>query len=76
VIGNRYGSGNGTIWMDNVECVGHETSIANCAHSGWGDYSCGYEKQVSIACGESPVHYGSFDNLLYFHIYIYIYILI
>jgi len=36
VIGSRYWRGNVTIWLDNVQCVGTETSIANYTHRGWG----------------------------------------
>jgi len=50
VIGNRYGVGNGTIWLDNVQCDGTETSIADCQHSGWGSHSCGHGEDVSVSC--------------------------
>ena len=55
VIGNRYGASNGTIWLDNVQCNGTETSIADCQHSGWGNHNCGHDETVSVSCvGDSP----------------------
>ena len=49
-IGNRYGAGSGTIWLDNVQCSGTETDIADCRHRGWGRHSCGHQEDVSISC--------------------------
>ena len=62
VIGNRYGSGNGTIWLDNVHCVGNETSIVNCTHNDLGVHNCDHDKDVSVSCGTSPVQYGNFNH--------------
>jgi len=51
---NRYGAGSGTIWLDDVQCRGTETNIANCRHRGWGRHNCGhssrYGKDVSVSC--------------------------
>jgi len=50
VIGNRYGAGNGNIWLDNVLCYGTETNIARCQHSRWGSHSCEHSEDVSVLC--------------------------
>ena len=49
-IGNRYGAGSGTIWLDDVLCSGRETSIAHCRHNAWGDENCGHREDVSVFC--------------------------
>jgi len=50
VLGNRYGEGEGEIWMDEVECVGTETDLADCPHNGFVQQDCGHHEDVSIAC--------------------------
>ncbi|KAG7281943.1 hypothetical protein CRUP_003001 [Coryphaenoides rupestris] len=36
----KYGQGTGTIWLDNVNCLGSESSIFNCGHRGFGSHNC------------------------------------
>jgi len=48
---NKYGAGEGVIWLDDVECVGTETDLANCRHLGWKEHNCGHHEDVSISCG-------------------------
>jgi len=63
VIGRRYlPPSNGTIWLDEVQCIGNETSIANCTHRGWGVHDCNHTEDVAVSCGTSPVQYGNFKN--------------
>ena len=50
VIGNTYGPGEGTIWMDNVNCSGSESSLDDCSHNGWGISDCDHNNDVSIDC--------------------------
>ena len=59
MIGNRYGPGSGLILLDDVKCVGNETSIADCTHRGWAVNNCYHSEDVSVSCGTSPVHYGN-----------------
>jgi len=64
-IGTRYGAGTGAIWLDNLHCIGNETSIANCSHAGWGEHNCEHREDVSVSCGVSPVQYGNFNKILH-----------
>ena len=45
-----YGQGSGKIWLNNINCIGSEETIAYCSHSGWGSYSCSHEEDASVNC--------------------------
>jgi len=70
VIGNRYGPGKGRILFRNVQCIGNETSIAECDHNnnnanyyfGGAAQYCNHSEDVSVSCGRSPVQYGKFNS--------------
>ena len=47
---NQYGPGRGQIWLDEVECIGYESTIAECQHNPWGYHNCGHGQDVSISC--------------------------
>ncbi len=53
VMGDRL-PGSGTIWLDDVECSGLETDIADCPRNSWGDHNCNHLEDVSVQCGRSP----------------------
>ena len=52
-IRNRYGPGTGPILMDDLRCVGNETSIAECRHRGWYTHNCNHREDVSVSCDTS-----------------------
>ena len=49
-VRNRYGAGTGSIWLDEVTCLGVETSLDDCKHNGLGNHNCYHSEDVSIAC--------------------------
>ena len=36
--------------MDDVQCVGSESNIAQCRHNGWGNDNCGYTEVAGVVC--------------------------
>ncbi|XP_073669793.1 scavenger receptor cysteine-rich domain-containing protein DMBT1-like [Paramisgurnus dabryanus] len=45
-----FGQGTGKIWMDNVNCVGTESSLINCVSAGWGVTECGHGGDAGVIC--------------------------
>ena len=41
----------GEMWLDNVQCRGHEAVLAACSHSRWGKTNCGVEQEAGVLCG-------------------------
>ncbi|XP_070550976.1 scavenger receptor cysteine-rich domain-containing protein DMBT1-like [Ptychodera flava] len=45
-----YGEGSGQIWLDDVECKGHENELSQCKHRGWGTEDCRHTEDIGIIC--------------------------
>ncbi|XP_025103049.1 A disintegrin and metalloproteinase with thrombospondin motifs adt-1-like isoform X4 [Pomacea canaliculata] len=46
----KYGEGSGPSLFYDLRCVGHETSLAQCQHSGLYRHSCRHRSVVGVAC--------------------------
>ena len=46
----RFGQGSGPIWLNNVFCLGIESSIVDCGHNGWGVENCAHSEDASVIC--------------------------
>lgn len=45
-----FGSGSGNVWMANVLCSSSESSLKNCAFSGWGLNNCDHTADAGVIC--------------------------
>ncbi|XP_062415776.1 deleted in malignant brain tumors 1 protein-like [Pungitius pungitius] len=49
----HFGRGKGQVWLDDLDCTGHEMSIADCPHRGFGEHDCDHNEDASVVCSES-----------------------
>ncbi|CAG0923687.1 unnamed protein product [Notodromas monacha] len=47
---STFGPGIGPIWLDELECNGEESSVAECIHEAWGAGNCRHDEDVAVEC--------------------------
>ena len=45
-----FGQGIGHIWLNDVRCIGTETSLSQCSHRGWGIGFCWRREAAGVVC--------------------------
>ncbi|CAL9707838.1 unnamed protein product [Knipowitschia caucasica] len=45
-----FGEGDGQIWLDNMDCAGNESNLADCTRNQLGDHNCGHSEDAGAVC--------------------------
>uniref|UniRef100_F6YT70 SRCR domain-containing protein n=1 Tax=Monodelphis domestica TaxID=13616 RepID=F6YT70_MONDO len=53
--GAHFGPGSGKILLDNVQCSGEESHLAQCSHDDWFTHNCGHREDASVICSDWPL---------------------
>ncbi|XP_047429618.1 deleted in malignant brain tumors 1 protein-like [Mugil cephalus] len=48
-----FGRGQDQVWLDDIECTGHEKSLADCPHRGFGEHDCDHNEDAGVVCSEN-----------------------
>ena len=66
--GAFFGQGGGPTMFSNVDCIGHETTLGWCLHSGWKGRGCSHSRDANVICkGKRHVymHVPPFKRIIY-----------
>ncbi|XP_067882181.1 deleted in malignant brain tumors 1 protein-like [Heterodontus francisci] len=50
-----FGEGSGTIWLDGMKCISHESFLWQCQTEPWGKHNCEHRDDAGVVCSEANV---------------------
>ena len=50
-----FGEGQGSIWLDNLNCAEDSSSILECGSLGWGVHNCRHSQDAGVCCEQPQV---------------------
>ena len=56
----HFGRGSGSIFMDDLNCIGNEMSIFDCPFGGWSRHNCDHYKDAAVYCTNDRSKFKSF----------------
>ena len=62
---SHFGGGNGSIWLDDLFCLGSENSIYECSHSNWRVHNCKHTEDVGVSCHNGEYFIFFVNSTLY-----------
>ena len=51
-----FGKGQDQILLDDVECTGHEKSLSECPHRGFGEHDCDHNEDAGVICSGNTLY--------------------
>ena len=45
-----FGLGSDSFLLDEVNCIGSESSLFNCSHNGFGNHECDHFEDAAVSC--------------------------
>ena len=55
-----FGNGYDKVWLDEVNCTGNESRLAECMHRGWGVENCNHYEDAGVFCSGECIVYSVF----------------